>query len=158
MQTCPCSVHHQPEQTRRGRRRNYPGDSSCDSPAAAVPSWPRQGENVRVTLDYRSQLPLIWRQPWVTWPTVRQEPPAFMDSLHPGGYLHSLPEFPLPFFYPCKSSLYRCVAIISLLWNLGQFNSYVFKFKRVARIVPGSPTAQQGKELVDGPDAAVFGS
>lgn len=158
MQTCPCSAHRQPEQTRRGGRRNYPGDPSCDSPAAAVLSWPRQGETVRVTPDYRSQLLLTRGQPRLTWPTVQREPPAFVVSLHPGGCLYSLPEFPLPFFYPCKSSLCRCVATISLPLNLRQFDCYVFKFKRVARIVPGSPRAQQGTELVDGPDAAVFGS
>lgn len=113
---------------------------------------------MRVTLDYRSQLLLTWGQLRLTWPMVQREPPAFMVSVHPGGYLYSLPEFPSPFFYPCKSSLCRCVATISLPLNLRQFDCDVFKSKWVARIVPGSRTAQQGTELVDGPDAAVFGS
>lgn len=113
---------------------------------------------MRVTLDYKDQLLLIQGQPPLTWPVVQQEPPSFMVSLHPGCHLYNLPEHPLPFFYPSKSPLYRYVAIIPLPLNLRQFNSYTFKFKRVGRIVLGSPTAHEGKELVDEPDAAVFGS
>lgn len=137
LQTCPGSAHRQPEQTRRGGRRNYPGDPFCDSPAAAVLSWPRRGETVRVTLDYRSQLLLTQGQPRLPWPMVQQELPACMASLHPDGYLYNLPEFPFPFFYLCKSWLCHCAAIISLPLILRQFDPNVFKFKWVAS--PGKP-------------------
>lgn len=144
LQTSPGSAHHQAEQTRRGGRRNYPGDPFCDSPAAAVLSWPRRGETMRVTLDYRSQLLLTRGQPRLPWPMVQQELSACMASLHTGSYLYNLPELPFSSFYPCKSLLCHCVAIISLPLILRQFDSYVFQLKWVAS--PGKPhsSAEQG--------------
>lgn len=99
---------------------------------------------MRVTLDYRSQLLLTRGQPRLPWPMVQQELPACMASLHPGSYLYNPPEFPFSFFYPGKSLLCHCVAIISLPLILRQFDSYVFKLRWVA--CPGKPhsSAEQG--------------
>lgn len=73
---------------------------------------------------------------------VQQELSACMASLHPGSHSCNLPEFPFSFFYPCKSLLCHCVAIISLPLILRQFVSYIFELKWVAS--PGSPSAEQG--------------
>lgn len=99
---------------------------------------------MRVTLDYRSQLLLTRGQPPLPWPMVQQELPACMASSHPGSYLYNLPEFPFSFFYPCKSLLCHCVAIMSLPLIFRQFDFYVFKLKWVAS--PGKPhnSAEQG--------------